>query len=736
MAKQSGTRFAILGVFAVYLVSLQLLFSPKWTARTLASGRSEPINAPAKRVSGASLAGKFGNVALDLTRDTSVSGPQTIDLYWKAENHGYGEASSRKICSYFAGLYLQLQGSRLLHARLTKYGWRFSGMARPLVLVLGQTTEALLILTNETEQPREFSVSVSGGSIKKEEERVLLVSNATDGEWIRLDPERLGSIDARVDVESNQQQVVIPLRGNVRASGKLRVRILGADGRHATPARVYVTGSDGYQHTPQGTLDRVMWMSGEHFFYSDGNFDISLPAGRASVEAVKGFDYYPAHSKVDIRPGKTTLLNLRLKPVQGLNMKSWYCGDEHIHANYEQNQSATPAEDLLVARAEGLNVANIMVANGSGSRIFDEQYFSGKPSPVSLPHCILYWNEEMRTSGFYGHLVMLNLKKLVKPIYTGFPGTPHWEDYPSNYQQAKQAKDEGAYVVYAHPALTFDKFPWGSSAGEAVADVPLGVIDAMEVFCSQEETSMALWYRFLNLGFRLGITAGSDAESLNQRYSFIPGGDRLYVYTGSDFDYARWMQGIRKGEVFATQGPLVLFQIDGQRPGHVFRFKHGPVILSGVARVASYIPIHKLEIVVNGQVAAEVSDPVPTEHLVWRGKLKFDKSAWVAARVWGPDNRLIANGPSRWEERRSRWVLLAHTGPFYVKVGDSTVYSAADRDYMLRWIDALIQKVEKDPRFASQERRDEVIETFRRARAIYVELPGKVADPQASSARW
>ncbi len=33
----------------------------------------------------------------------------------------------------------------------------------------------------------------------------------------------------------------------------------------------------------------------------------------------------------------------------------------------------------------------------------------------------------------------------------------------------------------------------------------------------------------------------------------------------------------------------------------------------------------------------------------------------------------------------------------------------------LRWINALIQKVEDDPRFSSQEHRNEVIDTFERA---------------------
>ena len=479
-----------------------------------------------------------------------------------------------------------------------------------------------------------------------------------------------------------------------------------------------------------------MWMSGDHFFYSPGVFEADLPAGRTTVEAVKGFDNFPAEARVQIVPGRTTSLDLRLRPVEGMNGQGWYCGDGHIHGNYEQDQSATAQDDLLVAEAEGLNVAGMMVSNGAGSRVFDERYFEGKPNPVSRPRCILYWNQEMRTSGFYGHLVLGNLRKLVQPIYTGFPGTPHWEDSPSNYEQARQAKTEGGFTAYAHPALSFEKFPWGSSAGEAVVDVPLGVIDAIEVFCSQEETSAQLWYRFLNLGFKVGAVAGSDAESLNYRYSMITGGARLYVYTGEDFSYRRWIEGVRQGRVFATQGPMLFFAVGGKEAGGEFHLPARPADLAASARASSYIPITKLEIVVNGQVAAQSSSNVPTSHLEWEGTLHFEKSAWVAARVWGPGNRLIANGPSRWAERSSPWVLLAHSGPLYVKVGNSTVFSAADRDYMLRWTDAFTKRVQNEAHFASDAHREEVLAICRRARQIYTELPGKVSNPDAARVRW
>jgi len=88
-------------------------------------------------------------------------------------------------------------------------------------------------------------------------------------------------------------------------------------------------------------------------------------------------------------------------------------------------------DDLLAVRAEDLNVLNMMVANSVGDTIHDERFFEGKPNAVSSGNEILEWNQEMR-SWSYGHLLLLNLRYLVRPLYSGFPDAIHWEDYPAN----------------------------------------------------------------------------------------------------------------------------------------------------------------------------------------------------------------------------------------------------------------------------------------------------------------
>jgi hypothetical protein len=465
-----------------------------------------------------------------------------------------------------------------------------------------------------------------------------------------------------------------------------------------------------------------MWMSGEHYFHADGPFQVSLPAGEGTIEVVKGFEYLPRRERFRVQPGAATTVRIRLERLENMRALGWYPGDEHIHGNYRGRQFITPAEDLLAVRAEDLQVANMMVANSDGAFVHDEKYFAGgRAHEVSTAEHILYWNQEMRNRSMYGHLVFQGLRDLVRPIYTGFAGTPNWEDWPSNFQQASNAKGQGAFTAYAHPAVKLEAFPSGSDAREAVVDIPLGVIDALEVFCSHDEPSMRMWYRFLNCGFPVGISAGSDAF-VNQSFSFLPGGERVYVHTGGSFSQAAWIDGLRRGRAFGTVGPLLFFEVEDRLPGERFQFDKGPVRLRVSARAVSTIPMTRLEIVSNGKTLETAGSTALAGRLNWSGTIRVEHSAWLAARVWGPEHRLIANGPSRWAERSSPEVLLAHTGATWVAIAGRRVVAHEDRDYLMRWTDALTEDLETHGRFSSTERREVVKGFFRRAKAIYASL--------------
>ena len=661
----------------------------------------------------------FQEVALHLMKDDTTDRERAIDLYWEARAVAGRKGSTQQRRRAIGELYQQLQGGRIARAALAASGFRSSNPAEPLVLTQGKLySHLLLVVSNRTRRARDFSIGSAEGSLSVIEESVSLQGGESTGVFIRFMGPQAGAFQAKLGIRSGGHSTRILLEGEVRRSGRLAVRLFDTEDR-PTAARVYLNGADGASHIPEGSFGRVMWMSGEHYFHADGLLQAELPTGRATVEVVKGFEYFPFKTEVSIEADRTTWLNVRLRRLEDMRAYGWYSGDEHIHGNYRGDQIIKPEDNSLVIRGENLSVGNLMVSNSDGAYVHDENYFVGrKPHPLSDREHVFYWNQEMRNRNMYGHLILLNLKELVRPIYTGFPNTPNWEDYPSNYQQAKKAKDQGGYVSYAHPMRGFDEIPTGVLARESVVDVALGVIDALEVFCGMDEPSMALWYTFLNLGFPLSISAGSDAF-INQTFSTLAGGERVYVQAGKEFTYDQWVEGLSRGRVFATVGPLLFFEVDGEFPGHEFRFEKGPAVVGASARVVSWMPVTKLEIVANGEVIESVSSKSPTNRLEWQGALSFERSSWVGARVWGPEHRLIANGPSRWAQRQTPLVLMAHSGVSWVYLPDSPIVSEKERAFCLRWIDTLVEDVMSRAQFVTEERRQEVIDVFLKARRVY-----------------
>ncbi|MFB3903593.1 MAG: CehA/McbA family metallohydrolase [Acidobacteriota bacterium] len=505
----------------------------------------------------------------------------------------------------------------------------------------------------------------------------------------------------------------IRLTLDIRAKGRLRVRLIGDEGV-AAAARVYLSGVDKLAYMPYGAAQRIMPRTGEYFFYARDTFEVSLPEGEALVQAVGGLEFAPVEKAARVEANKVTTLDLTLDHRFPLYKQGWYSSDSHIHANYFDNELVTVDDIALQVAGEGLDIANLMVANSTDEHVHDLQHFEGKPHRLSHGRHILYWNEEMRNRLIYGHMSFYNLKELVYPIYTGYPGTEHYEDYPPNYYQAAKARAQGGVVAYVHPAIgtTFDRVGYGG-AQEFPVDIVLGEVDSLDVLSNTlEPPAVDLWYRILNTGLSCAISAGTDSFTNFMMY-WVPGSQRVYVHVPGPFSYQKWIDNYRKGVSFATNGPILKFSVNDQLPGSRLQLskKKGRATVRIQAEVQSLVPVDKLEIVVNGSVVASEAIPGGRSHRLQR-EINLEKSSWVAARVWGPGHRLVPDDPQ----------AFAHTSAVYCMVHNRPIASAEDSLFWADWIEQLIKRVTDHGVFATPERRDSVIELFRKAQARYREM--------------
>jgi single-stranded-DNA-specific exonuclease len=576
----------------------------------------------------------------------------------------------------------------------TAKGLEWENRPQQFVIAAGNTFNLPLIVRNQTGAPLKMQACFTGTTSESRLPAAEVPANSAGGYFLRVVESQPGTVQGKLTVNDLSADI----RFDVRPLATLKVELPVA-------ARIYLTGSDGLAYAPRGSISRITAMSAEYFFHAENSFEIDLPAGETTIEAARGQEYELTRQTIDLKKPETVRVDL--KRWTNMAAQGWYSADAHIHANYTapDHQVIHPKDIRLQTYAEDLNNANLMVANSGGAFIHDAQYFEGRPHALSMRNFVMYWNEEMRNSGTYGHMSFFKLKTLVEPLYTGFRNTPFWEDYPPNYTLAAAAQKQGGAVTYVHPGMQ-PRYE-SASARELPVDLALGQVDAMDVMSNNDEIACTeLYYRLLNCGFRLAISAGTDSFT-NVADHYTPGGGRVYVHAGNELRYDEWVANYKRGRSFVSNGPIVQVTVDGTESGGEVRLRSAHKVRIH-ASCLSYIPVDKCEVVVNGKVAIS-RDMVGKRSVMIDESVEIPHSSWIAARALGPWHRMVLNDIQAY----------AHTSPVYVLVGEEKIGSPQDARYWVEWIDKLIAQVNTRGRFATPGRKKEVVDLFLRAREVY-----------------
>src|SRR5207247_73287 len=162
-----------------------------------------------------------------------------------------------------------------------------------------------------------------------------------DGEWIAYISNQ-GGLPQLWLLETyggEKKQVLITSRRWKRPMGMVRVRVIDEKNGQPAYARIYAPASDGKFYAPADAYSRIAttrmnYRSGDHIFHSNGGFTLEAPVGRMTIEAVKGFEYWPAKQEVEVRAEEVARATLVLKPLVDMPAKGWYSGSTHAHMNY------------------------------------------------------------------------------------------------------------------------------------------------------------------------------------------------------------------------------------------------------------------------------------------------------------------------------------------------------------------------------------------------------------------
>jgi hypothetical protein len=484
-----------------------------------------------------------------------------------------------------------------------------------------------------------------------------------------------------------------------------RISVVGADGRAWAP-------DDAWRHADDGFDPGERRFEVGYFHAARGRARVTVPAGQELVvEVTRGPEYRLERRRVRVRPGASRTLDIRLRRLADLARRGWWSGDLHVHMNYGGHYRATPATLRAQAEAEDLHVVENLIVNKEG-RVPDLAYFTGRPDPASTAATLILHDEEFHTS-LWGHLGLLGLRThLLLPPYAAYQRTAAASLYPTNAAVLEEARGDGALGGYVHPG---DVLADTARPDEALYGLPvdaaLGLVDYMEIVSFSEPlTSAWVWYRLLNAGFRIGAGAGTDAMTNFASLRGPVGLNRVYARLDGPLSRKRFYAALKAGRTFATNAPLLEFQLGAQEIGGEVRLPANGGRLRLRARMRSYVPVERFELVSGGRVVASFGLGADSMSAAVDTTITVETSGWYTVRAWSRAAR---------HPVLDSYYPFATTSPVYVIVGGAPIRSPGDVAYLLRWTNRLDSLARASDAWNTPGERDLVLDQIARARAVY-----------------
>ena len=186
---------------------------------------------------------------------------------------------------------------------------------------------------------------------------------------------------------------------------------------------------------------------------------------------------------------------------------------------------------------------------------------------------------------------------------------------------------------------------------------------------------------------------------------------RVYAHIGdAAFGADAWLDGVRRGNTFVTNGPMLELEVERKQIGDTLRLDQArEVAVSGSAN--SQFPLDRVELVYNGKVLTTAALTENGTRATISARVKLNRSGWLALRAAGPGH------PDHPVGRQD-----AHTSPIYVEVAGKPAASREDAKFFLKWIDRLSLALRVRDRVPNEQLRQHVQSQLEAARQVYSEI--------------
>jgi hypothetical protein len=442
-----------------------------------------------------------------------------------------------------------------------------------------------------------------------------------------------------------------------------------------------------------GLLDRLLGLkvpehaAGWYVVSADGAKTL-LPREKLTIEALSGVETSLTRETFDLAAKAPEQITLKLDYLWS-DKTELVPGNTHLHL---MKLTQEQAEDYLrqIPAADGLRVLFISYLERHKDDLgyITNRYLIGDLPQYRATGVLVNNGEEHRHNftGYgqgYGHVMFLNIKKLVKPVSLG-PGITGsgFDDRPLA-PGIDEARSQGGTILWCHNTFGF----------EDVVSALAGRLHGLNVFDgSRTGTYEDNYYRYLNLGLRMPLSTGTDW--------FLYDFSRVHVQLPGEITIPAWLEGLKAGRNTVTNGPLLTLTVNGRKPGEVISLTE-PATVRIEASAIGRNNFQQLRLIHNGKIVktqtAQGKNPF---RATLQHEVRLDQPAWFAVRI---------DSTAKNELDRP---LYAHSSPVYIDFKGKRVFEIDAARGLLQQLEEATAASRDKGRFSAPDARGRILALY------------------------
>jgi hypothetical protein len=435
------------------------------------------------------------------------------------------------------------------------------------------------------------------------------------------------------------------------------------------PGLVRILDAEGRAVTSEQLLSRGLGVTGESpirdWQVVPRAVELNLPRGKYTIAAISGLETEQSQRNVDLQGRAELRISIPLNRIHATATEGCVSGNTHLHLMKVSPETADRyLREVPIADRLDLVFLSYLERADADQDYISNRYTADDLARLSREAKVLFGNGEEHRHNFtaqgegYGHVMLLNLKRLIQPASIG-PGIMGVGDDGLALQRGiDAARRDQATALWCHNEWGFEALPnWFT-----------GRVDAQNIFDGSIRSSYKdSFYRYLNAGLKVPFSTGTDW--------FMHDFSRVYVRMEGELTAARWLKELAAGRSFITNGPLLDLRVANRKPGDTIELD-GPATVDILATAAGRVDFRQIELIRNGDIVGSAATTKAGGHYEANLKMTFGvtQPCWFALRTPPPSVKTDPELAQAAPLNEFGQELFAHTSAVYVSVAGREVF--------------------------------------------------------------